>query len=288
MPQYGAGAAAKLLLNNVVNGENLRADNEEVRARVQRESALNQENAATFGLEVTAQLVELAHEIAEAKGAIILYDEMATLDPNCQDLAADLQTLAVVTDNIGRPGAGVGPLFEDANSFGARDMGLLPNCLPGYQPASEVGKPYSEILSSPDIKALFVMGANPARHIPTAELSSSLEFIVVQDILLTETAQQADVVFPAVTFAEKDGSMTNVDHHVQAIRRSLRPLSGAKADWEILVELAQHLGTNWDYENPADILHEIAENNPFYAGLEWEDLGPQGVRITQEQEVARA
>jgi NADH-quinone oxidoreductase subunit G len=288
LPQHGAGAAAKLLLNNVVNGETLRAVNEEVRARVLHESATNQEHAATLGLEVTAQLVELAHEIAEAKGAIILYDEMATLDPNCQDLAADLQALAVVTNNIGRPGAGVGPLFEDANSFGARDMGLLPNALPGYQPASEVGKSYTEMLSSPEIKALFVMGANPARHLPTPELPSSLEFIVVQDILLTETAQQADVVFPAVTFAEKDGSMTNLDHHVQAIRRSLRPLSGAKADWEILVELAQHLGINWEYENPADILHEIAENNPFYVGLEWEDLGLQGVRIIQEQEVARA
>ena len=111
---------------------------------------------------------------------------------------------------------------------------------------------------------------------------------MVQDILLTETAQQADVVFPAVTFAEKDGSMTNVDAHLQAIRRSLRPLPGAKADWEILVELAQHLGKTWDYETPADILHEIAENNPFYAGLEWEDLGQQGVHIMQEQEVARA
>jgi len=167
-------------------------------------------------------------------------------------------------------------------------MGLLPDALPGYQPVTEAGKSYDELLSSPQIKALFVMGANPARHLPKPELAASLEFIVVQDIMLTETALQADVVFPAVTFAEKDGSMTNLDHHVQAIRRSLRPLPGAKADWEILVELAQHLGTTWDYETPADILHEIAESNPFYAGLEWEDLGKQGVRITHEQEVARA
>lgn len=288
IPQYGAGAAAKLLLNNVVRGETLRTENEAVRANVLRDSATTQEYAATFGLAVTAQLMELAHEIAGAQGAIILYDEMATLDPDCGDLAADLQALAVVTDNIGRSGTGVGPLFEDANSLGARDMGLLPDALPGYQPVTEAGKSYDELLSSPQIKALFVMGANPARHLPKPELAASLEFIVVQDIMLTETALQADVVFPAVTFAEKDGSMTNLDHHVQAIRRSLRPLPGAKADWEILVELAQHLGTTWDYETPADILHEIAESNPFYAGLEWEDLGKQGVRITHEQEVARA
>ena len=100
------------------------------------------------------------------------------------------------------------------------------------QPTIEKGLAYNEMLSSPDIKALFVMGANPLRHVE--QLPSNLEFLVVQDILLTETAEQADVVLPAVTFAEKDGSMTNIDHHVQAIRHALRPLPGAKADWEIL------------------------------------------------------
>jgi NADH-quinone oxidoreductase subunit G len=114
-----------------------------------------------------------------------------------------------------------------------------------------------------------------------------LEFLVVQDILLTETARQADVVLPATTFAEKDGSMTNVDHHVQAIRQALRPLLGAKADWEILVALANRLGQKWNYNSPQEVLLEIADTNPFYAGLTWEALGAQGVR-TQEQEVAHA
>ncbi len=109
----------------------------------------------------------------------------------------------------------------------------------------------------------------------------------MQDIILTETAQRAAVVLPAVTFAEKDGSMTNVDHHVQAIRHALRPVPGAKADWEILVALANRLGQKWNYNSPQEVLLEIASSNPFYAGLTWEDLGAQGVR-TQEQEVARA
>ena len=81
--------------------------------------------------------------------------------------------------------------------------------------------------------------------------------------------------------------MTNVDHHVQAIRRALRPLPGARADWDILLTLAALLGENWEYAGPADILREIAATNPFYAGLTYEDLGLQGVR-TLEQEVARA
>jgi len=278
IPQHGAGAAAKVLLDSVVRQEKPKAPSTNDKGRVRIDPA------RTFGTEVTAQLSNLAHEIAEARGAIILYDEMATLEPGCENLAEDLQALAVVTGNIDRPGAGVGPLFEDANSLGARDMGLLPDALPGYKAAPETGMTYAEMLSSPDIKALYVMGANPARHL---ELPSGLEFLVVQDITLTSTAQQADVVLPAVTFAEKDGSMTNVDHHVQAIWHALRPLPGAKADWEIISEIARRMGHKWSYASPQEVLLEIAAENPFYAGLTWEELRPHGVR-TQEQEVAHA
>jgi NADH-quinone oxidoreductase subunit G len=285
LPQQGAGAAAKVLLSTVERREEMKAPDEALRAKLLQEDALIRGHEETLGSEVTAQLRELAHEIAEARGAIILYDEMATLEAGCEDLAADLQALAVVTGNIDRPGAGVGPLFEDANSLGARDMGLLPDALPGYQPAEEVGMTYAEMLSSPQLKALYVMGANPARHVE--KLPDSLKLLIVQDIMLTETAQQADIVLPAVTFAEKDGSMTNIDHHVQAIRQALRPLPGAKADWEIMVEIARHMGIKWNYASAKEILREIAEENPFYAGLDWEELGAQGVR-TQEQEVARA
>ncbi len=284
LPQHGAGMAAKMLLKYVLNNE---IDNphqhEDLRTRLQGEDADIQAAEEAFGLETTTQLQQLAHEIAHAQGAILLYDEMATLAPGCQDLAADLQTVASVTGNIDRAGAGVGPLFEDANSLGARDMGLLPDALPGYQSAQESGLSYNEMLSNPDIKALYVMGANPMRHV--GQFPPDLELLIAQDIVLTETAQQADVVLPAVTFAEKDGSMTNVDHHVQAIWHALRPLPGAKADWEILTALANHLGHKWNYSSPQEILLEIARTNPFYAGLTWEGLRPYGVRTT-EQEVA--
>lgn len=283
IPTSGAGAAAKLLLQQTAAN----TENASVADRIKRNGQATTAAEQSLGAEAIAQLKTLAAEIAGAKGAVILYDEMATLDPGCEDLAADLQAVAVATGNIGRPGAGVGPLFEDANSLGARDMGLLPDALPGYKAASQPGLSYAEILSSPQVKALFVMGANPARHLAKPELPSTLELIVVQDILLTETAQQAEVVLPAVTFAEKDGTMTNVDHHVQVIRRALRPLPGARADWEILSDLAQSLGQSWEYSSPSDIFDEIAASNPFYSGLAIEDLGKQGLR-TQEQEVARA
>lgn len=281
LPQNGAGLAAKVLLAKALESEKAAGQYADLRARSAQEVAAARKALDTA---TVAQLEQLAGEIANAKGAIILYDEMATLAPDCANLAADLQALAVVTDNIERPGSGVGPLFEDANSLGARDMGLLPDVLPGYQPAKEKGLAYDEMLKSSDIRALLVMGANPLRH---GGLPPNLEFLVVQDITLTETAQQADVVLPAVTFAEKDGSMTNVDHHVQAVRRALRPLPGAKADWEILTSLAGHLGQKWTYNGPQDVLKEIAASNPFYSGLTWEELGAQGVR-TREQEVAHA
>jgi NADH-quinone oxidoreductase subunit G len=289
IPAYGAGNAAKILLEQAFNHDMINIEDryalQEIHLQMQQEAPMIQAAKDAFGVRAMASLEQLADEIVGAKGAIILYDEMATLEPGCADLATDLQTLAVLTNNINRPGSGVGPLFEDANSLGARDMGLLPNALPGYQPATTIGLSYEEILSNSQVKALYVMGANPARHLESGKLPTSLEFVVVQDILLNETAQQADVVLPAVTFAEKDGSMTNIDHHVQAIRRALRPLPGAKADWEILIALADHMGQQWTYAHPRDIFLEIADSNPFYTGLTWEDLGLQGRRI-QEQERA--
>ncbi|GCE10730.1 NADH-quinone oxidoreductase subunit NuoG [Tengunoibacter tsumagoiensis] len=285
IPAQGAGGVAKILLKQAVQNQSLNLSGyEDVRSTIQREEQIIRAAEDLFGARLTNQLAALSDEIAGARGAIILYDEMATLEPGCEDLAADLQALAVITNQIGRPGAGVGPLFEDANSLGARDMGVLPDALPGYQVSDQIGLSYDEILSSSQIKALYVMGANPARH---RALPTGLELLIVQDILLNETAQQADVVLPAVTFAEKEGTMTNVDHHVQAIRPALRPLPGAQADWEILVSLANYLGQDWSYDSPREILLEIAESNPFYTGLTWEDLAEQSVR-TQEQEVARA
>ena len=292
IPQSGAGMAARVLLNAVVTRETMRAPDDEVRGRVMQAEGETRAAEQALGPEVTKQLYDLAHEIAEAKGAIMLYDEMATLAPGCDELAQDIHALAYVTGNTGHAGAGVGPLFEDANSLGARDMGLLPDALPGYRPAPETGLSYAEMLGqgqaragqahAPTIKALYVMGANPARHVE--RLPAGLELLIVQDITMTETARRASVVLPAITFAEKDGSMTNVDHHVQAIRRALRPLPGAKTDLEIITEIAKYMGRRdpiYRVPSPQEIFSEIANDNPFYAGLTWDDLGEQGVRTRE-------
>src|SRR3989442_5823227 len=127
IPQNGAGMAAKLLLSAVALHEQMRVPLEDLTTKMLFEDAVVRGYEKFLGADATTQLRDIAHEIAISQGAIILYDEMATLAPDCEDLAEDLQTLAYVTGNIGHPGAGVGPLVEDANSLGARDMGLLPD-----------------------------------------------------------------------------------------------------------------------------------------------------------------
>jgi NADH-quinone oxidoreductase chain G len=252
------------------------------------------EDAAALAAEAGADLEGLravARAFAEAPAATLLYDEQATLEPSGATLAADALELALLADQFGRPGAGAGPLWGDANSLGARDMGLLPDLLPGYAPLTDeaarrrLGALWSgEVPSAPGlgydallaggVKALYVMGANPARH----GALTGLEFLVVQDLMLTETAARADVVLPAVSYAEKDGTFTNTERCIQAIWRALLPLPGAKADWEILRDLARALGAGWSYRSSAEVLAEIGQAAPIYGGVSRAALGAPGLR----------
>ncbi len=239
----------------------------------------------------------VAREIAGADGAVMLYDEMATREPSGATLAEDVLKLALLTGNYGRPGAGAGPLFEDNNSLGARDMGLLPDLLPGYRPVADgdaratlsaawgrnvpsaTGRSYDEMLSG-GVAALWVMGADPARHLTDDQLArlTALELLVVQDLTLTETARRAHVVFPALAYAEKDGTFTNTERCVQVVRQAMQPLPYANADWQILQAVARALGLGWSYTAPAEILAEIARTTPLYAGATRRALGDSGAR----------
>jgi NADH-quinone oxidoreductase subunit G len=234
------------------------------------------------------ELRALAREIASARGACIVYDEMTTRVPGNERLAAEVFDLGLLTDNIARPHAGVGPLWEDANSLGARDLGLLPDVGPGYRPLSQPGLPYDAMLGG-QVRALWVMGANPARHLADPSALEHLDFLVVSEMALTETARRADVVLPALSCAEKTGTFTNLERCVQLLRRALIPLPGARADWEILRAVATRLGLAWAYRSPADILAEIAETVPYYAGMTRATLGDQGRRwsFTGEAAIAR-
>jgi predicted molibdopterin-dependent oxidoreductase YjgC len=240
-------------------------------------------------------LRELARELAAAPAAMILYDEMATREPGGATLAGDVLDLALLTDHYGRPGAGAGPLFADNNALGARDMGVLPDALPGYRPVANAaaraalsgvwgtsvpdapGKGYDAMLSG-GVNALYVMGADPAKRADPEQLArlESLEFLVVQDLFLTETARRAHVVLPAVAYTEKDGTFTNIERRVQVVRQAMMPLPFAKADWEILMGVARALGLHWSYLSPAQILTEIGRAVPLYAGVSRRALGEAG------------
>ena len=252
--------------------------------------------AELAGLDVPS-LRGLAAEIAGAQGAVLLYDEMTTLEASADDLAGTMLHLALLTDNFGRPGAGVGPLFEDNNSLGARDMGVLPDQLPGYRPVTDdaarqtlgiawnatvpatPGLTYDQMLSG-DLGALYVMGADPASSASAEQLAAlaNLEFLVVQDLFLTETSRRASVVLPAVAYVEKDGTFTNTERCVQVVRKAMQPLPGARADWEILRGVARALGLHWSYLGASEILTEIGRTTPIYSGVSRRALGQSGAR----------
>jgi predicted molibdopterin-dependent oxidoreductase YjgC len=187
--------------------------------------------------------------------------------------------------------------MADANGMGARDMGALPSMLPGYRPVSDArardalavawGAPVPDApgldyaaMTGGGVKALYVMGADPAKRATPAEQEAlaKLEFLVAQDLFLTETARLATVVLPAVAYTEKDGTFTSVERRVQVVRKAMLELPGARADWRILTDIANALGLDWSYRNAADILREIARCVPLYAGASRRGLGMSGAQ----------
>jgi len=221
--------------------------------------------------------------------------------------------LQMLLGNMGVSGGGVNPLRGQSNVQGACDMGGLPNYYTGYQnvaveasrrkfeaawgalpPEDKPGLTLVEMMHAAErgqIKAMYVVGENPALSDPDSNhvrrCLQSLDFLVVQDLFLTETAQLADVVLPGASFAEKDGCFTNSERRVQLVRRALNPLGESRTDWEIITDLGQRTQTalwpelpesaakavaeaphsSWDYMNPAEIMDEIADLTPSYGGI---------------------
>ncbi len=214
-----------------------------------------------------------------------------------------LCNLAFVTGNVGRPGGGVNPLVGDANTLGLNDMGCRPDRLPGYAALDAVnaarfgaawttdlehpvqipsgrGLSYAEMMESVqngELRALWIAGANPVLAAADPEALHAalgrLEFLVVQDLYMNETAEMAHVVLPAVSFAEKEGTFTNTERRVQPVRRAMAPVGQARPDWRVFVELGYRLGLAMPYTQPADIMAEIATVLPLYGGITYGRLG---------------
>jgi predicted molibdopterin-dependent oxidoreductase YjgC len=214
-----------------------------------------------------------------------------------------LINLALATGNIGNPGTGVLCLRGQNNVQGACDMGCYPNVLPGYQHVTdaEARRKFSEQWGAPvpeqvglnsarmmeaaregKIKALYIWGEDPAHtHADILNIRKaleSLEFMVYQDLFLTETARYAHVVLPAASFAEKEGTFTNTERRVRLLRKAIQPVGSSKPDWEIFLELSNAFGLKTDFKNPAEIYDEMASLTYYFRGISHKRLGTKGLQ----------
>jgi formate dehydrogenase major subunit len=220
-----------------------------------------------------------------------------------------IANLVMMTGNIGKRGAGMNPLRGQNNVQGAADMGVQPHQGAGYLSVEEFQGYYSEKYDRPcpsnpgftipemfaaardgRLKALWIMGEDVAQTDPnTAKVEQaldSLELLVVQELFLSKTAERAHVVLPGASFLEKSGTFTNGERRVQRVNAAVPPLPGTKPDGQILVDMMNRLGYPQPDYNAADMLHEIADVVPFFAGIRWENLGAQGSQWPVEKDGA--
>jgi NADH-quinone oxidoreductase chain G len=234
---------------------------------------------ASLGSEQLAKVVQL---LASSARISFLYDELATLVPGDENLLDALVKLAVATDQLSQPENGIGMLVSDNNSVGARDMGVLPDYLPGYQPikdqsSAQPGLNYAAMLNPGGVKGLLVLGEDAIKITPENKAAlQALEFLVVSELALSEVGQLAHVVLPAASFAEKDGTFTNWEGRVQKINAAIPPMQGCAPEAAILLELATRLGQPFALRGPGDIFAEVVKVAPLYAGLSYTRIGAQG------------
>jgi formate dehydrogenase alpha subunit len=248
-------------------------------------------------------LIQASRMYAQATSASIFFAMGITQHWTGTDNVKSLANLAMLCGNVGIPGGGVNPLRGQNNVQGACDLGALPNVFSGYQPVSDriirerMAKEW-EIKGLPDspgltvtemvegagkgeIKALYIIGENPLVSDPdlnhAEKAFQGLDFLVVQDIFLSETARLAHVVLPSVSFAEKDGTFTNTERKVQLVRKAIDPPGQARQDWQIISDLSSRMGYPMTYIDSETIMREIATVTPSYRGITYARLGEEDI-----------
>jgi formate dehydrogenase major subunit len=243
-------------------------------------------------------LRDVARTFAGARAGMIFWGMGVSQHIHGTDNSRCLISLALMTGNVGRPGAGLHPLRGQNNVQGASDAGLIPMFLPDYQSVMDDGvrSAFTSVWKSGDfsnqkgltvteimdavhdgkVRGMYILGENPAMSDPDVEHArdalAKLEHLVVQDIFLTETANYADVILPASAFYEKSGTVTNTNRQVQMGRPAVPPPGEAREDWAITVELAQRLGLNWHYDGPWDVFAEMKLNMKSFDNITWNRL----------------
>lgn len=238
------------------------------------------------------EIKRVARIYATEKRSMLFYSMGITQHITGVDNVRSCANLVMLTAHIGQPMTGLNPLRGQNNVQGACDMGALPDVYSGYQKVSDpkarrkfVNAWRRKLPASPGLtmidmfdaalsgglKAMYIMGENPVISDPDSshliEAVKKLDFLVVQDIFMSDTAELADVVLPAVTFAEKDGTFTNTERRVQKIRRVIRPMYGAMPDWKIISEVSKKMGYDMGYRAPHEIMEEVALLTPSYGGI---------------------
>ncbi len=251
----------------------------------------------------TQEVINAARLYAGASKATILYCMGITQHTTGTDNVKSLSHLAMLCGNLGIEGGGVNPLRGQNNVQGACDMGGLPDVYTAYQKvidpeARRLMEEKWDITELPDkpglkitdmitkahdgeLKSLYIIGENPLVSDPdlnhTEKSMANLDFLVVQDIFMTETAKIADIVLPSYCFAEKEGTFTNTERLVQRVRKAVDPPGEARGDWDIICEISTRLGYTMIYENSSAIMEEIASETPSYGGLTYDRLEYEGI-----------
>ena len=260
------------------------------------------ERAAQIAGVDPALIRRVARAWGEAGAGVIFWGMGISQHTTGTDNARCLIAMCAITGNVGKPGAGLHPLRGQNNVQGASDMGLIPMFYPDYKKADDPGVKarFEGLWDTPDldpergltvteiigsalkggVRGMYMMGENPFLSDPNInkvrKALSALDFLVVQDIFLTETAEFADVILPATSYLEKDGTYTNTDRRVQLGRKVLDPPGAARLDWEVIQDIANRIGLGWNYSSSREIFEEIVSVMASYKNLTYDNLGPGG------------
>lgn len=242
-------------------------------------------------------LRQVAHMIADAGKVCICWAMGVTQHSMGSDTSTAISNLLLVTGNYMRPGTGAYPLRGHNNVQGASDNGSMPNYLPGYQPVEDAETrarfeacwkvklpPYIgldnhqmvDAIYGGKLKAMYIIGEemsivdSNANYVDDA--FAQLDFLVIQEIFFGDICRFADVVLPAAPSLEKEGTFTSSERRIQRLYQVFEPLDGCRPDWQIIRDVANHMGANWNYQHPSEVMDEIAALSPMFAGVNYDRL----------------